>query len=300
MRTGVNCEFAILTFIMLIDGKALADSILTDLGVQVTALTAGGVVPTLAVILVGDNPASLAYIRQKQKAAEKIGARLIFDHQTANVTGGGLYNLIAKYNSDPTVHGLIIQRPIPKEVGRVDDVLLKVQKAKDVDGFLPDSPFEVPVALAVGEILKSIHTDTKEPNDYADWLRKKKVVVIGRGETAGKPIAAYLSSGHFAVTVVHSQTPDPEKIVNNGDIIISCVGKERVVAGTSIKPGCILISVGIWRDSAGKLRGDYDEPDISSIAGWYTPTPGGVGPVNVACLMKNVIKACTIQKGGKL
>lgn len=286
--------------IMRIDGKSLADTMLTDLTGQVAALTAGGITPTLAVILVGDNPASLAYIRQKQKAAEKVGIRLIFDHQTAYVTGGGLYNLIAKYNSDPSVHGLIIQRPVPKEVGRVDDVLLKVQKTKDVDGFLPDSPFEVPVALAVGEILKSIHTDSKETGDYADWLRKKKIVVIGRGETAGAPITRYFQKLECATSVIHSQTNDPQKIIKDAEIIVSCVGKERVINGNAINAGCILISVGIWRDTMGKLRGDYDEPDISSIAGWYTPTPGGVGPINVACLMKNVIKACTIQKGGQI
>lgn len=285
---------------MLIDGKMLADTILTDLRSRVAALAAEGVVPTLAVIQVGDNPASMAYIRQKQKAADNIGARLIFDHQTASVTGGGLYNLIAKYNSDPSVHGLIIQRPIPEEVGRVDDVLVKVQKAKDVDGFLPDSPFEVPVAAAVGEILQSILTNTKDTNDFANWLRKKKIVVIGRGGTAGTPIATYFQKLECATSIIHSQTSHPEKILRSADIIISCVGKERVVTGKSITPGCILISVGIWRDALGKLHGDYDESDISSIAGWYTPTPGGVGPVNVACLMKNVIKACTIQKGGQL
>lgn len=286
---------------MLIDGKALADAILTDLKSRVTALAAGSITPTLAVILVGDNPASIAYIRQKQKAAEKIGARLIFDHQTASLTGGGLYNLIAKYNSDPAVHGLIVQRPIPKEVGRVDDVLAKVQQVKDVDGFLPDSPFDVPVALAVGEILGAIFSSApKKAEDYLTWLKKKNIAVIGRGETAGRPIAEYLEKQECAMSVIHSQTPNATGILKNSDIVISCVGKEHVVSSDSVKPGAILISVGIWRDTMGKLRGDYNETDIENVAGWYTPTPGGVGPINVACLMKNVIKACTIQKGGHI
>lgn len=287
---------------MRIDGKALAEAILTDLADQVKEITAGGVTPTLAVILIGDNPASLAYIKQKQKAAERIGARVIFDHQTTSVTGGGLYNLIAKYNSDPSVHGLIIQRPIPQDVGNVEDVLMKVQKIKDVDGFLPDSPFEVPVAAAVGEILRTVyhspittdHTRAQNENGFLSWLVKKDIVIIGRGETAGAPIARYFQKLECATSIIHSQTPDPEKIIASADIIVSCAGKERVVTGKSIKQGCILVSVGIWRDAAGKLRGDYDEPDISGVAGWYTPTPGGVGPVNVACLMKNLIKACRI------
>lgn len=286
---------------MLFDGKALADTILADLTGQVDALIARGITPTLAVILVGDDPASLAYIRQKQKAADRIGVNLIFDHQTASLTSGGLYNLIAKYNNDPSIHGLIIQRPIPKVVGKVDDVLAKVQMSKDVDGFLPGSPFDVPVALAVGEILKAVFSSApKEAADYPTWLKKQHIAVIGRGETAGRPIADYLTKQQCAMSIIHSQTPDTAEKLRNADIIISCVGKEGVVIRDSIRPGAILISVGIWRDAAGKLRGDYDETDIEEIAGWYTPTPGGVGPVNVACLMKNVIKACTMSRGGTL
>lgn len=285
---------------MIIDGKALADAILTDLAREVSVLATHNITPTLAVILVGDDPASLAYIRQKQKAAERVGARLIFDHQTASVTSGGLYNLITKYNTDPSVHGLIVQRPIPLEVGNVDDVLSKVQKTKDIDGFLPESPFAVPVALAVGEILKSIHSGTQVSENFENWLRNKKIVVIGRGETAGAPIARYFQKLECATSVVHSHTADPGTIIRSADIVVSCVGKERVVTGESMKNGAILISVGIWKDANGKLRGDYNEDEIATRASWYTPTPGGVGPVNVACLMKNLIKACSMEKGGIL
>jgi len=286
---------------MLLDGKALADALLTDLAGQVDTLTARGITPTLAVILVGDDPASLAYIRQKQKAADRVGMNLIFDHQTASLTGGGLYNLIAKYNSDPSIHGLIVQRPIPKAVGKVDDVLAKIKMSKDVDGFLPDSPFETPVALAVGEILRTIHSASANISlDYPEWLKKQNIIIIGRGETAGRPIADYFEKLECATSIIHSQTPDPAGTLSGSDIIVSCVGKERVVTRDRVKPGAILISVGIWRDPTGKLRGDYDESDIEGVAGWYTPTPGGVGPVNVACLMKNVIKACTMDKGGTI
>lgn len=292
---------------MLLDGKALADTILTNLTGQVKELASRNIIPTLAVILVGDDPASLAYIRQKQKAADRIGAKLLFDHQNASLTGGGLYNLITRYNSDPAVHGLIVQRPIPKEMGKVNDVLAKVRRTKDVDGFLTDSPFDVPVAMAVGELLRNIHSDelrtsrtVSKDAAFISWLQGKRIVVIGRGETAGAPIARYFQKLDCTTSIIHSRTPAPEPIIKNADIIISCVGKERVVTGDAIKNGCRLISVGIWRDAAGKLRGDYDEQDVGNIAGWYTPTPGGVGPVNVACLMKNLIKACTIEKGGNL
>ena len=252
---------------MIIDGKAIAENILTQLSETIKTM---GVTPTLAVIQIGDNPASLAYIRQKQKAAEKIGAKIIVSNTLSDVD---------RFNADPHIHGLIIQRPVPEPVGEYH-----VKREKDVDGFEKNSPFDVPVAHAIGEILTHIQTDFS-----------KKFVVIGRGETAGAPIAHYLNKQHCATSVVHSQTPNPEEIIKQADVIISCVGKERVVTKDTIKPGAILISVGIWRNDARKLHGDYDESDISDIASYYTPTPGGVGPVNVACLMQNLVKACKIN-----
>lgn len=288
---------------MRIDGKAIAEGILENLSKETETLIGEGIMPTLAVILIGDNPASLAYIKQKQKAAERIGAHVIFDHQPTSLTSGGLFNLIRKYNTEPEVHGLIIQRPIPSEVGGVADVLDKVAPQKDVDGFLPGSSFDVPVAAAIGEILKSTHATlvadhkTTEKN-FAAWLRAQKIAIIGRGETAGAPIARYLEKQHCATSIIHSKTPNPDEIMKRSDIIISCVGKERVVTREATKSGAVLISVGIWRDEGGKLRGDYEEEEITDIASLYTPTPGGVGPVNVACLMQNLIKACKMNTKG--
>lgn len=296
---------------MIIDGKQIAERILTDLTQIVVDLKNTGVTPTLAVILIGNDPASLAYIKQKQKAAEKIGATLIFEHHTGSLTGGGLYNLIAKYNSDPTVHGLIVQRPIPHEVGVVTDVLKKVKPEKDIDGFLADSPYDTPVAVAVGEILKFVHsnelivhpdmigvhrkTDTKS-KEFLNWLKQKHIVIIGRGETAGEPIFRYFTKLDCTTSQIHSKTVNPTDIIQQGDILISCVGKEDVVKREDLKSSAILISVGIWRDTEGKLRGDYNESEIADQVYAYTPTPGGVGPVNVACLMQNLLKACTMKE----
>lgn len=243
---------------MRIDGKQIADTILAS-------LKNTGAKPALAIIQIGDDPASSAYIRQKQKAAEQIGVKIILSNNLTDVDS---------YNIDKNIHGIIIQRPVP---GNLD--IPKVTVKKDVDGFLPNSPFEVPVALAVGEILKNVH------------ITEKNIVIIGRGETAGKPIAAYFQKQNCTTSVISSQTPNPEKILRNADIIISCVGKEKIITSSNIKPGVILISVGIWRDDLGKLHGDYEEDDIKNIASFYTPTPGGVGPINVACLMQNVVKA---------
>ncbi len=268
---------------MRIDGKALADEILAKGTPEVEALKKQGTTPTLAVILVGDNPASLAYIKQKQKAAERIGATVILSRQPPTITKETLQQLVSSFNADPKVHGLIIQRPVPDEVGDVSDVLNSVAKRKDVDGFLPHSPFDVPVARAVWEIIRSTR---KNPSHY---------VVIGRGETAGGPIARYLTKQGIDPQIIHSKTPNPTEIIKQADVIISCVGKERVVIKDTVKPGAILISVGIWRDEQGKLRGDYDEEEVADVASFYTPTPSGVGPVNVACLMQNLVKACMMS-----
>ncbi len=281
---------------MKIDGKLLAESILLKLAADVAHLASRGVIPTLAVILVGDNPASLAYIKQKQKAADRIGAHIVFDHQPATMTPDDLRTRIKTYNSDPSVHSLITQRPVPEEMENVSDILNTISHEKDVDGFLPDSPFDVPVALAVGEILKFVHSkSTTEQKDYITWVKEKHIVVIGKGETAGAPILRYLEKQHCTTSLIHSQTPNPTDIMKQADIIISCVGKERVVPAGAVKSGAILISVGLWRNQIGKLRGDYEEDEIADSAAWYTPTPGGVGPVNVACLMQNLIKACKMN-----
>lgn len=245
---------------MRIDGKQIADQILESLAAEIKKLAQP---PTLAIIQIGDDPASAAYIRQKQKAAERIGIQIVISHTLSDVS---------IFNNELSIHGVIIQRPVPG-----NDPIPAMIRAKDVDGFLPNSPFTVPVALAVEKLLESTKID----------FTKKNIVVIGRGETAGKPIHEYFTTS----TVIHSQTLNPEEILKNADIIISCVGKKRVIIKDSIKPGVILISVGIWRDTMGKLHGDYEESEILDIASFYTPTPGGVGPVNVACLMQNVVKA---------
>lgn len=265
---------------MKIDGKAIADQILDQLQQKIADLPAP---PVLAVILVGNNPASIAYITQKQKAAETIGAKLLQCH-VSSITYQELKNLIKKYNDDLSVHGLIIQRPLPKELGDVQELLNTVDPNKDVDGFVPNSPFEVPVARAVGEILKKV-------SSVKDHVSSKNIVIVGRGETAGAPIAAYFAKQHFATSIIHSKTPNPQEIMHQADVIISCVGKSRVVAREAVKPGAILISVGIWRDDEGRLHGDYEEDEIKDVASFYTPTPGGVGPVNVACLMQNLVQA---------
>lgn len=307
---------------MKIDGKAIADGILDGLRTQVNALKRQGITPTLAVIQVGDNPASTAYIKQKKKAADQIGVKLILSHQPlaslelrpASRPGGRsgsavsyqrIQNIIGKYSSDSSIHSVILQRPLPGPLAEESLSLCSaILLSKDVDGFLPNSPYPVPVAAAALEILRvtfslityhvSLEEALKKQSSelvLQEWLITKKIVILGRGETAGKPIAEALIRQGCAITVVHSQTPHPDDAIRACDIVISCVGKGNVVRRDNVKQGAILIGVGIRRDNDGKLHGDFDEDEIKDIVSYYTPTPGGVGPVNVACLMQNLVLA---------
>jgi len=268
---------------MIIDGKEIAEKILTHLSGDVTHQKEKGVTPILAVILIGNDPSSESYVKQKEKTAQKIGADLHIIRYGQTVTKHEIQEKIIELNTDPKIHGIIIQRPIPKHIQ--DETLLNsINPEKDVDGFVPGSPFDVPVAKAITHILESI------PNIE---LKKKHIVVIGRGETAGKPIACYFLVNGYSLSVIHSETKPEERkeLLKQADIIISCVGKPNTVLSDEIQRGVILISVGIHRGQDEKLHGDYDEPSIASIASYYTPTPGGVGPINVACLMENLVKA---------
>ncbi len=267
---------------MKIDGKAIAEGILSDLTKQVALLKQKNITPTLAVILVGDNPESRSYIRQKQKATEKIGGRFIFEQLPKTALTKELAARVAMYNRDPAVHGVIVQRPLLPHI----DVSInqKVDPTKDVDGIVNNSAFDVPIAMAIFRIFDCIHID---------HLKQKNIVIIGRGETAGKPIAAALAKQQCTTSIITSKTLNPKEIMNGADIIISCVGKRGIVTRDVLRPGVILISVGLTRAEDGALHGDYEEDDIKDVASFYTPTPGGVGPLNIASLMQNLVKAAT-------
>lgn len=283
---------------MKIDGRVIADNILTKLAQEVSKLKEKGITPTLAVILVGDNPASAAYIKQKQKAAERIGASVILKQLPTNISSEQLNTVIQQCNKDASVHGIIVQRPLPAQSADMSKIIDTIALQKDVDGFLPSSPFQVPVAKAVLTILNAVFELEKsklKEKSFDQWLKGQCSVVFGRGETAGAPIAKVLETRGCTIEVVHSQTTHPEELTKKFDIIVSCVGKERVITAGMVTSRSILVGVGIWRDNEDKLRGDYNEDEIKDIVAYYTPTPGGVGPVNVACLMQNLVRACTIN-----
>lgn len=264
---------------MRIDGREIAKIIYENLAKRVKKLKDIHLVPHLAIILVGDDPVSLAYIRQKEKKAAEIGAKTTLFHFASVVSQSKLLAKIEQLNNDHAVHGIIVQRPLPPHIDKtiIDEA---VTPEKDVDGFRHNSPFLPPLGIAVYKILQQIPK-----------LSTKKIVIVGKGKTGGSPVMQVLKEWKTPFTVIDSKTVHPEDLMKNADIIISTVGKPGIVQKGMLKTGVILIGVGMYRGADNKLHGDYNEEEVKDIASFYTPIPGGVGPVNVAILLTNLVNA---------
>jgi methylenetetrahydrofolate dehydrogenase (NADP+)/methenyltetrahydrofolate cyclohydrolase len=297
---------------MKLQGTQIASRIYENLEKKVSQLQRRGIQPHLSVLLVGKDPASESYVHQKKKKGEQIAATVDVLVFPQSVSERELIVRIKELNRNPKVHGIIVQRPLPSQISEeaVDEA---VASEKDIDGFLEESPYQEPISLAVDALLKEAlkeiaalphHKDQISLNvaDYANlddyiraeykaWIQQKKIVVIGKGKTGGTPIINYLSSINAAPTVIDSKTVNPSEITRQADIIISTVGKANILTKDMIKKGAILIAIGMYRGNDGKLHGDYEEADIENVAEIYTSVPGGVGPVNVAMLLENLIRA---------
>lgn len=278
---------------MKIDGKQITNTILEELKANVKKLQEKNITPNLAIILVGDNPASLAYVRQKDLKAKNIGIKTTILHLSNKTSQKDLIKAIEQFNDNNNVRGIIVQQPLPKNIN-TKTVVLAIDPKKDVDGFHPKSKFEMPIALAVLKILEIITRSLLalglQNLSLSSWLKNKNIIIIGKGETGGKPIINALRKLGVQPLIIDSKTQNPQSITKKADIIISAVGKSNIVKKDMIKNGVILISVGLHKGIDGKLHGDYNEDEIKNIASFYTPTPGGVGPVNVAMLLKNLIE----------
>lgn len=267
---------------MKIDGKQIASEILEDLKSQVLKLKEKGVIPTLAIILIGDDQASESYIKQKELKAGEIGAEIkLFRFKETNRKD--LLKLIKNLNIDPKIHGIIVQRPLPEEFDR-NLISEAINPLKDVDGFNPDSEFDAPVAEAVVKILQIIGESD---------LVQKQIVIIGKGETAGGPIIKFLRETGCRPEIIDKKTPNPENAIKEADIIISAVGHEKIFDTNLLKNNQILIGVGLYMGDDGKLHGDYPDEEVEGKVKYFTPRIGGVGPVNVAYLMKNLLEAAS-------
>lgn len=300
---------------MKINGKEIANRIFEELKKRVIGLKKQGTIPHLAIILIGNDPASHAYVKQKIITAEKIGIKTSLFKYPSSISTKELLTRLNDLNHLSNIHGIIVQQPLPPQIN-LKEITLAINPKKDVDGFHPHSRFQSPIAIAVLRILEEINAGDASggrpierpqksaggAEDFfedvgwdervagpARWLKSKKIVIIGKGETGGKPIIETLQKMNIKPLVVDSKTPNPPKITKSADIIISAVGKPDVVRPEMIKKNSILISIGLSKGKDGKLHGDYDEEKIKSIASFYTPTPGGVGPVNVAMLLKNLV-----------
>lgn len=265
---------------MKIDGKALAQVILDDLKERVDNLKFKSIVPHMYIITFGNNPQTESYLKQKLLKAEYIGAKITIKRFEENIDQKTVYDLIEELNNDSSVQGIIVQRPMPTQFDE-QTISEAVITSKDIDGFHTNSPFKTPVAEAVIELINKVNPEID--------LRSKNIVIAGKGITAGNPTRQLFKKLNIPAIYVDSQTENKDEIFKNADIIISAIGKNILHSG-NIKEGVILIGVGM-HTTEGKLKGDYEENEIENKASFYTPTPGGVGPVNVAVLMRNLVLA---------
>lgn len=274
----------------LIDGKALADSLLKNIRNQVEArLAAGQRAPGLAVILLGDDPASSIYVRNKRLACEKSGVISISHDLPASTSEADLLNLIDRLNQDSAVDGILVQAPLPAHIDS-EKVVERILPGKDVDGF---HPYNVGRLAVRNPLLRSctpygvmhLLDSTGIP------LRGKHAVVVGASNHVGRPMALELLLAGCTVTICHSATVDLPGHVAQADIVVAAVGRPEMVKGAWIKPGAIVIDIGINRLDDGRLCGDVEFKAALDTAGWITPVPGGVGPMTVATLLQNTLEA---------
>lgn len=274
----------------IIDGKALSAQLRSEVAQRAAALTAKGTKPGLAVILVGDNQASQVYVRNKVKACEDVGFHSVLEKYDASMTEAELLARVEALNNDPSIHGILVQLPLPKHI---DDhkVIETISPTKDVDGFHVASAG----ALMVGEVGFKACTPygcmkMLESIGMKD-LRGKHAVVIGRSNIVGKPMAMMLLAANATVTICHSGTADLGAMTRQADIVVAAVGKRNVLTADMVKPGAVVIDVGMNRDDEGKLCGDVDYNGCKEVAGYITPVPGGVGPMTITMLLVNTMEA---------
>ena len=273
----------------IIDGNALSAQLRTDVAHRVTALKAKGITPGLAVIMVGDNAASQVYVRNKVKSCTEAGMHSVLERYDATMSEADLLARVDALNHDASIHGILVQLPLPAHID-ANKVIEFISPAKDVDGFHIASAG----ALMVGQpgfwpctpygcmkMLESIGYD----------LRGKHAVVIGRSNIVGKPMAMMLLQKSATVTICHSATKDLKAMTLQADVIVAAVGKCNVLTADMVKPGAVVLDVGMNRNAEGKLCGDVDYAGVAEVAGYITPVPGGVGPMTITMLLVNTLES---------
>jgi len=282
----------------LIDGKAAAARVLAEVGADVAVLKARGIEPALAVVLVGDDPASQVYVRNKVLRANEVGIRSLEYRLGADASAEAVLEVVAGLNADATVNGILVQLPLPAHIDETR-VLQAIDPAKDVDGFHSEN---------VGGLSQGLPVLTpctpagcmRLLRDTLGDLSGKHAVVVGRSNIVGKPMAALLLAANCSVTVLHSRSVKPEKLCGQADIVVAAVGRPRMIGADWIRPGAVVIDVGINRideDGRSRLVGDVGFDAVLPVASAITPVPGGVGPMTIAMLMHNTLLAARQQHG---
>jgi methylenetetrahydrofolate dehydrogenase (NADP+)/methenyltetrahydrofolate cyclohydrolase len=273
----------------LINGNELSRKLRGEVAERAAALKAEGITPGLAVVLVGDNPASQVYVRNKVKACEDNGLHSVLEKYDASMTEAELLARVDALNQDPSIHGILVQLPLPAHIDS-QKVIEAISPAKDVDGFHIASAGALMTGMpgfwpctpyGCMKMLESIGYD----------LKGKHAVVIGRSNIVGKPMALMLLAKDATVTVCHSRTADLKAQTLQADVIVAAVGKRNVLTADMVKPGAVVLDVGMNRNDEGKLCGDVDFEGVKEVAGYITPVPGGVGPMTITMLLVNTIEA---------
>jgi methylenetetrahydrofolate dehydrogenase (NADP+)/methenyltetrahydrofolate cyclohydrolase len=272
-----------------IDGNALSQKLRADVTFRTTALKAGGITPGLAVILVGENPASQVYVRNKVKACEDSGLHSILEKHPASLTEAALLNRIEALNQDTSIHGILVQLPLPEHID-AQKVIEAISPAKDVDGFHIASAGALMTGMP-GFWPCTPYGCMKMLESIGYELKGKHAVVIGRSNIVGKPMALMLLQQNATVTICHSATQDLKAITLQADVIVAAVGKRNILTADMVKPGAVVLDVGMNRNEEGKLCGDVDFAGVEQIAGFITPVPGGVGPMTITMLLVNTLEA---------
>ena len=273
----------------IIDGNALAQHWREQVARDCVALQARGVKPGLAVLLVGDNPASQVYVRNKVKACEQAGLHSVLEQLPADLSESELLARVDALNRDPLIHGILVQLPLPAHID-AHKVIEAIDPAKDVDGFHVASAGALMTGLP-GFWPCTPHGCMKMLESIGYALSGKHAVVIGRSNIVGKPMALMLLAQNATVTICHSRTANLKALTLQADVIVAAVGQRNTVTANMVKPGAVVIDVGMNRNEAGKLCGDVDFEAVRHIAGHITPVPGGVGPMTIAMLLVNTLES---------
>lgn len=308
---------------MLINGREIAQEILGDLKKRIEVLKARSQTPNLAIILVGSDPASSAYTLAKKNTLEEIGGRAKIYKFSPSASNEGIIGSIEKIRNDKKTNGLIVQLPLSKNLN-TEKILNAIKLKYDIDGFLPNSHFTPPIAKAIEKILETVFkginlknknhklqilnlksllsttksliinssSQNKKNEEFFNWLKTKNITIVGKGETGGKPVINWFKSKNINYNLIDSKSKNSNQILKTSDIIISAVGKEGFeIKKDQVKQGVILLGIGLRQDKKNKFIGDYKMENIKNKASFYTATIGGIGPVNVAYLLENLIIA---------